>query len=515
MYHFHLTQFFDDTAAAYPDRAAVIDGDLTLSFRELRARTLKLASLVAEGLNEQKQRIVAVFLPKGADSITADIAANYSGNAYMNLDIKNPEQRLRKICDTILPSLIITRKDVGDKIRAVAEEIPVVYIEDADAVPDINKERLEELLARRDSCLDTDLLCIINTSGSTGTPKGVALHHRSFIDLVESEVRAGILDETLEVAASLSPLVFDIHNFEICLMMMRAATLLIIPEKFAAFPVRMLELMVKYQVNFLYWVPTMMVNIANMDLLSQIPLPSLRKVWFIGEVLPTAKFNHWRKYLPQATFVNLYGPAEIAQACTYYTVDREFKDDEPLPVGKAFPNTEVLLLDDQGRKVSPGEEGEICVRGIGLAMGYYNNPEKTEAAFVRNPLNNAYPEWLYRTGDMGALNERGELMFKGRRDTLIKHRGYRIELGEIENVIVGAVNTVKNCCAIYNHAEKAIALFYESPQALDERELRKQISAVLPRYMVPSVYVHVTEMPRNSNSKIDRLRLKQQLEARA
>ena len=138
--------------------------------------------------------------------------------------------------------------------------------------------------------------------------------------------------------------------------------------------------------------------------------------------------------------------------------------------------------------------------------------EKTAAAFVQNPLNSAYPEQLYRTGDIGMLNEWGELVFKGRRDTLIKHMGYRIELGEVEHVITGRLEAVRNCCALYNYAEKKITLFYESPEALDERDLRTRIGGILPLYMVPAAYVHMTEMPRNTNGKIDRLSLKQRLE---
>ena len=120
-----------------------------------------------------------------------------------------------------------------------------------------------------------------------------------------------------------------------------------------------------------------MVNIANMDLLSRIPLPSLRKIWFGGEVFPTAKFNYWRRYLPQVMFVNSYGPTEVLIHCAHYVVDRELRDDEPIPIGRALPNREILLIDEEGRQVKQGEEGEICVRGICLAAGYYNSPEKT------------------------------------------------------------------------------------------------------------------------------------------
>ena len=144
-------------------------------------------------------------------------------------------------------------------------------------------------------------------------------------------------------------------------------------------------------------------------------------------------------------------------------------------------------------------------------MGYYNNSEKTTAAFVQNPFNHAYPERIYRTGDIVAYNKYGELIFKGRRDTLIKHMGYRIELGEIEHVIIDTLKLVRNCCAIYHTAAGKITLFYEAPSPLPEKEIRSSIGSVLPRYMVPAAYICLGELPRNANGKIDRFRLKESL----
>ena len=204
-----------------------------------------------------------------------------------------------------------------------------------------------------------------------------------------------------------------------------------------------------------------MVNIANMRLLEQLPLPDLKMVWFAGEVFPTKQFNQWRALLPHARFVNLYGPIEITLDCTYYIVEREIKDEEPIPIGYACKNTDILILNNKNQLASIEEEGELCVRGTSLAMGYYNNPEKTAEAFVQNPLNKSYPEIIYRTGDIALINRRGEIIFKGRKDTLVKHSGYRIELGEIEHVIINTLKLVKNGCVIYEYAKKEIVFYYE------------------------------------------------------
>jgi acyl-coenzyme A synthetase/AMP-(fatty) acid ligase len=295
------------------------------------------------------------------------------------------------------------------------------------------------------------------------------------------------------------------------MLMAKGCTMVLLPEHLSAFPVKILEILQKENVSYIFWVPTIMVNIANINLLSKITLPHLNTVWFAGEVLPTKQYNYWHNHLPTTKFVNLYGPIEITLDCTYYVIDREFDDSEPLPIGFPCRNTSILILNEDNQLCENGEEGELCVRGTSLAMGYYNNPEKTALAFTQNPLNTKYPELIYRTGDIVSLNERGELMFKGRRDTLIKHLGYRIELGEIEHITVNILQIVTNCCVIYDQKNKEIVLIYEGSQDIPVVDFRKGIGQNLPKYMIPTKYIRVEKMPMNANGKIDRLKLNNEI----
>jgi acyl-coenzyme A synthetase/AMP-(fatty) acid ligase len=240
-------------------------------------------------------------------------------------------------------------------------------------------------------------------------------------------------------------------------------------------------------------------------------LPCLKTIWFAGEVLPTKQYNYWHKNLPEAQFVNLYGPIEITLDCTYFVVDREFADSEPLPIGFPCRNTSILILNENNGLCKSGEEGELCVRGTSLSMGYYNNPERTAAAFTQNPLNTQYPEIIYRTGDVVAKNENGEIVFKGRRDTLVKHLGYRIELGEIEHIVVNTLQLVANGCVVYDHLNKEIILIYENAEDIPVVDFRRRIGQNLPKYMIPTKYIRVNKMPMNPNGKIDRLKLNKQI----
>ncbi len=498
----NLIELFEESVKKYPQKVAVIDKDREITFSDLREQAIMLAQKIIYG-GACQNKPVAVFLDKSIESVYSDLGIIYSGNFYMNLDIKTPAERISNILKLVEPRFIISTSKHIKNIEAIIPDTIDVILLDTDET----KVCLDAgyVLDRLSPIIDTDPSCIINTSGSTGTPKGVVLNHKSFFDFVEWAIDTFKFEDDL-VMGSLSPIVFDIYSFELCMLMAKASTLVVLPGNLAAFPAKILDLLEKHKVNFLFWVPTIMVNIANMDLLSTYKLDSLKTVWFAGEVFPTKQFNYWYHHLPQTTFANLYGPIEITLDCTFYIVDKEIPDEQPLPIGYACRNTDIIILDADDKAVKePNVEGELCVRGTSLAMGYYNNPEKTAAAFVQNPLNKAYPEVIYRTGDIVCYDEDGLIMFKGRKDNIVKHMGYRTDLGEIEHVIINTLKLVKNGCIVYNQAEKEITLFYEAEQEIPASEFRKKIGQALPKYMIPTVYNHLDLLQRNTNGKIDRL----------
>jgi len=505
----NLTEYFNTVSKKYADRTAIIEGSKTTTFESLYRRCCGIARSISETVNGQINQAVAVYLPKSTESIQWDIGIVYSGNFYMNLDTKSPVKRIANILDLIKPAIVVTNAENAGKIKETGYGgITLITGE----VLFNSEEQDNQLFRNLDRLIDTDPLCIINTSGSTGTPKGVVLNHRSFIDFTEWAIETLKIGDN-EVIGSLSPLVFDIYSFELCMLMVKGSTIVLIPENQSAFPVNILKLMQETAVTFIFWVPTIMVNIANMDLIGRMPLPDLKTIWFAGEVFPTKQFNYWRKHLSGAKFVNLYGPIEITLDCTYYIAERELKDDEPIPIGFPCRNTDILILTEDNQLAEIGEIGELCVRGTSLAMGYYNNPEKTHNAFVQNPLNKSYPELIYRTGDLVFANENKEIIFKGRKDSLVKHLGYRIELGEIEHVIINTLKLVKNGCVVYDVTKKEIVLFYESDGEVPVANMRKEIGNIFPKYMVPGTYIRMEELPRNTNGKIDRLLLNTQINA--
>ena len=485
------------------DKVAIKEQSREVTFAELERYAKNCASLIVKR-STATSKPIPVFLPKSAANIVADIGILYSGNCYANLDIKSPPQRLKGMLQNLAPEIIVTSKALAETLAGMEISADrLIFIEDA-MVEQASYDN-GALLKRLENIIDTDPYCIIHTSGSTGIPKGVALNHRNTIDFVDWAFDRLKLDGT-EVMASLAPIYFDAYTLEFCMMMAKGSTWVVVPDQFAMFPAKLIDFLVTQPINFIFWVPTVMVNIANLDLLAKVNLEKLKKVFFIGEVFPTRHLNYWRRHLPQAMFVNLYGPIEITVACTYYICDRPLSDDEKLPVGFPCANTAILILNEQNQLAKVDEPGEICVRGSSLALGYWNNPERTAKGFIQNPLHSHYPEPIYRTGDLGYWNARGEIMFLGRRDFQIKHQGYRIELGEIEHAVL-QVDGIRNCCVVYSQEKKEITLFYECDKELTPAFVRERLSPLIPKYMLPTVFNWMELMPRNPNGKIDRAKL--------
>lgn len=492
----NVIEYLEKTKQQFPDKLAVIDNTERITFRVLYDIACRTARQI-KSYNIFRSPI-CVFIPKGCKAIEAFAGINMSGNFYVPLDTKSPHARVRSIIDVLNPALIITDSVHIEDLRQLAGDKQILII---DAVDQTKGDDYSDCIFPAQ--IDTDPVYAIFTSGSTGTPKGVVISHRGVIDYIDWAVETFNIDST-SVIGNQAPFYFDNSTLDIYLMYATGATLNIIPEADFMFPSRLIDYMNDNRITFIFWVPFALINVANFKILDSKKPEYLKDVLFAGEVMPNKHLNYWRRCLPDCRYANLYGPTEITVDCTYYIVDREFSDDEPLPIGYPCRNSDVMIITESGEIAGNGEVGELCVRGSSLSMGYYNDPEKTAKAFVQNPFNNHYPELIYRTGDMVYKNERGEIMYVGRRDSQIKHNGYRIELGEIENAANGS-GVVENSCAVYDFRNKRIVLFYQSGKDLNLADFRKKLLAHIPKYMIPAVFNRIEEMKTNQNGKIDRL----------
>ncbi len=496
-----VTDYLDKTAVKFPDKVAFANEKRAMTFATLR----KEARQIASGLIEKKffRRPVVIYLEKSPECVAAFMGVAYSGNFYTPLDTDMPKVRLEKIMATLQSEIIITDEEHYQAAKSFAGSIPVAVYEQFQQLA-VDETAVN---AVTDKITDTDILYVLFTSGSTGVPKGVIIPHKGVIAYTEWCAEEFALDENV-VLGNQTPFYFSMSVLDIFQTLRNGCTMYIIPRMLFSFPIKLLQFLFEKKINMIYWVPSALCIVANLRALGRVEVPSLKKIFFAGEVMPTKQLNMWRKAFPECLFVDLYGPTETTDICAFYRVDRDFADDEPVPIGRACHNTGLLLLDENGKLVKDGQVGELCVYGSTLAYGYYNNKEKTVAAFVQNPLHDYYPETIYRTGDLVRYNERGELMYVSRKDFQIKHMGHRIELGEIETA-VSSIDGVERCACVYDDKRSKIVLFYTG--SAEGHAISEQLKTMVPEYMMPNRKKKLDVMPINLNGKIDRVALKSSL----
>ena len=500
----HVLKYLNEIVKKVPDKTAYSDGTVSLTFREVYAQSRSVGSfLYKKGIYKKP---VVVFMQRAPREIAAFFGVITGGDFYVPVDEEMPAGRIQLILDNVKSPLVICDETTAEKAKAFDLKGGEIVLYDDMIGTGIEDEALERIYR---SAVDTDPIYIVFTSGSTGVPKGVAACHRSVIDYIEQLSEVLAFDGNT-VFGSQTPLYFDACLKELYPTLKFGATTYLIPRSCFSFPVALVEYLNRYQINTICWVVSALTMVSAFDTFQTVKPEYLRTVAFGSEVFPIKQFRRWREALPEATFTNLYGPTECTGMCCYYRVEREFADDEAIPIGRPFENREVLLLTADGRLAGEGEEGEICVRGTALTLGYYNDPVRTAEAFVQNPLNTAYPELIYRTGDIGRRNEKGELVFVSRKDFQIKHMGHRIELGEIE-VNVDMLPEIRMSACIYDTKKGKIVLYFVGD--ISEKELTAALKTKLPRYMLPNRIFRIEGMPLTANGKIDRVTLKRSYEA--
>jgi len=495
----HVLKYLNDIVNEKPDKTAYSDGTVSLTFRQVYEQSRSIGSfLYKKGIYKKP---VVVFMQRAPKEIAAFFGVVAGGDFYVPVDEEMPAGRIQLILDNVQSPLVICDDTTQKKAESFDLKGGEIVLYDEMIRTEVDEEALKHIY---ECAIDTDPIYIVFTSGSTGVPKGVAACHRSVIDYIEQLSEVLAFDEDT-VFGSQTPLYFDACLKELYPTIKFGATTYLIPRNCFSFPVTLVEYLNEHRINTICWVVSALTMVSAFDTFQTVVPKYLRTVAFGSEVFPIKQFRRWRKALPDATFTNLYGPTECTGMCCWYRVDREFADDEMIPIGHPFQNREVLLLTADGRRADDGEEGEICVRGTALTLGYYNDPVRTGEAFVQNPLNTAYPELIYKTGDMGRYNKEGELVFVSRKDYQIKHMGHRIELGEIE-VNVDMLPEIRMSACIYDGKKGKIVLYFVGD--ISEKDLTAALKTRLPRYMLPNRIIKIGSIPLTANGKIDRIALK-------
>ncbi|MFA6939619.1 MAG: AMP-binding protein [Clostridiaceae bacterium] len=495
----NVLEYLESTVKRVPDKIAFANEKEGITFNQLYNRGRAIGTfLYKKGIYKQP---VVVFMKKHPNTVSAFLGALYGGDFYVPIDEEMPLFRIELILKSLNPKAVIcdiSSNNIMGKIDCNCS----VYMYDEIIRTSIEDDVISNI---RRSSIDTDPMYVVFTSGSTGIPKGVIGCHRAVIDYIDN------LSEVLKtnqetVFGNQAPLYFDACLREIYITLKFGAAAYIIPKSLFMFPLKLVEFLNEYKINTVCWVVPALTMISSFGTFDKIVPGNLNTIAFVSEVFPMKQFHIWKKTLPNAEFINLYGPTEITGVCCYFKADRDFREDEVLPIGRPFRNTDILLLGSNNKVPEKGELGEICVRGTSLTLGYYKAFDKTKEVFVQNPLNEAYPELIYRTGDLGKLNERGELLFVSRKDYQIKHMGHRIELGEIE-VNTNMIDGIYGACCVYNRKKEKIVLFYTGN--ISSKEVTAELKKRLPRYMLPNYIQVLNTMPLTPNGKINRALLQE------
>lgn len=387
--------------------------------------------------------VVGFYMDKGVETVVGFMGAVYAGCAYSQLNLRHPAPRVRAMLETLDTPIVVTDRAHLAQMEDINPPARILLIEELEETP-LDEDALSVVRAQM---IDADPLYVNFTSGSTGTPKGVVVCHRNVCEFIPCFAETFAITES-DVLANQAPFDFDVSVKDIYSGLFTGARVEIVPTAYFTNPTKLMDFLCDRGATLMVWAVSALCFLTTMNALAYKTPTTLRAILFSGEVMPIKHLHKLQKYLPGVQYVNLYGPTEITCNCTYYIVDREFAENETLPIGVPFKNERILLLTpDGGEAVQDGEIGELCVSGTSVALGYYKDAERTAACFTQNPLNHAYLEPIYRTGDLVKVNERGEMVYVSRKDFQIKHMGHRIELSEIEVQMTAVPGVERALCA--------------------------------------------------------------------
>jgi amino acid adenylation domain-containing protein len=509
-----VQQFLAASAHRFAAKVAVEDpGKGSITYGELDALTDRLRDRLLR-LGVHRGDRVGFYLRKSIDSIASIYGILKTGAAYVPVDPGAPVTRNAYIFANCDVRVVIVEQRYAEPLRVALAELgatPTLLVlepsDDGCALARALAHETGPAVATASSAPD-DLAYILYTSGSTGKPKGVMLTHRNAVSFIDwcSETFAPTEHDRF---SSHAPLHFDLSILDVHVAIRHGATLVLVSEETGKDASRLAPLIAQSRITVWYSAPSILALLAQYGKLETLDLSALRLILFAGEVFPVKHLRLLKQLAPHPRYFNLYGPTET-NVCTYYEIPVTIDPSrtQPYPIGKVCSHLEGLVIDEDGRRVSSGTEGELLIRGPAVTQGYWNLPENNARAFHQDP---AGKPW-YRTGDLVIESDDGNYTFLGRRDRMVKKRGYRIELGEIEACLYQMSELKEVGVIAIPDAEQGLKI----KAFLSARgEARPSIIALkafcaqrLPVYMVPDLFVFQEALPRTSTDKVDYQALK-------
>jgi amino acid adenylation domain-containing protein len=513
-----LHQVLDESAKRFPDRVAIEESEgASIGYSELSRLSDRLRDrLTRLGVGAQDR--VGICMHKSADAVACMFGIMKAGAAYVPADPTAPAARSAYIFENCRVKAILVEERLADALR---EEIrrhgfatELITLDRVGAGAGLDRALAKLDVAGRAPSRESaesdpsHLAYILYTSGSTGRPKGVMLSHANAMSFVNwcSEV---FEPNEVDRFSSHAPFHFDLSILDIFVSLKHGAALVIVDESLGKDPVRLAPWIAEKRLTVWYSAPSILSLMAQFGKLEQHDYSALRMVLFAGEVFPIKHLRLLKSLLPHPRYFNLYGPTET-NVCTWYEVPHVLPDSqaEPVPIGPPCSHCRALVVDEHGGEVAIGQEGELCIAGPSVLIGYWELPDLTNRAFLPGR-----DEHWYRTGDIVVENPDGNLRFLGRRDRMVKKRGYRIELGEIEAALYRHPKVKEAAVIALADEESGVKinafLSTRDGERLSIIDLKRFCSENLPLYMVPDRLQCLTSLPKTSTDKIDYQKLKE------
>ena len=519
-----LHHLLAETAAKYPQRVAVEFKDQCLSYAELDARSSRLsARLLGQGVKRGDR--IGIMLNKSLESIVSLFGILKAGAIYVPLDPLAPGGRIGSIISHCGIELVIASPESLDKVLSEAGDgltLRTAILTGPDSLPNQASQSRRSVASigweAAGSCepgepgqgeqSDAAPAYILHTSGSTGMPKGVVISHLNALTFVNMATEFFRISENDRIANH-APLHFDLSVFDIFCAVKSGASIVLVPEFLSAFPIRLAEFIDQKKITVWNSVASVLTKLTDQGDLERLKFPFLRLVHFSGDIMPWKYLRILKKCMPAAEFYNIYGQTE-ANSSLYFKVPEVIEDNAwKVPIGRPFPNFDVFALDDSGKVVnSPKEEGELLVLSATVALGYWNDGEKTREQFTPDPRNPSAHARVYKTGDLVRLNGAGDFIFAGRKDHMVKCKGFRVELDEIE-IVLNSHPRIRQAAVVAvpddlagNRIIACISL--TDGNAVGSKEILELCREHLPKYMVPELIQYRQTLPITSNGKINR-----------